>query len=174
MTQPVDVLAPAIGACLNCRSLFLVTFDTPRCILCGSVPTYTLAFSPAEQVAATPEPEPVFVPEPPAARLELGEEEPLDVLLDGIASYLGDQGITQDDVATWLMRMGADPEAAATAVGRLAAVRDLIAQLAQPQESQLIAAEELVSPLAAAAAAAPSSESPPPQEEEDRPIAGSP
>jgi len=37
----------AIGACLNCRQLFLITLDTPNCYLCGRAPAYTIGFPPA-------------------------------------------------------------------------------------------------------------------------------
>ena len=174
MPQSDYMELPAIGACLECRQLFLVTPDSANCLLCGRRPDLTLPFAPVQQVAATPEPEPVFAPEEPAPPLDLGEIEPLDVLLEGISAYLEGAGITGDDVATWFLRMGADPEAAATAVGRLVAVRALITQLAQPQEPQPSAPEELVSPLAAAAAAASSPESPPAPPEQDRTTVPSP
>lgn len=56
MAQPVATTDVAIGACLSCRSLFLVTYDTPNCLLCGRLPAFTLPF-------ATAHPEPVEGPE---------------------------------------------------------------------------------------------------------------
>jgi hypothetical protein len=55
-----------IGACLKCRQLFLVTYDSPNCYLCGDPPAYTLPFTAA---APSAQPEPVEGPTtpPPAA-----------------------------------------------------------------------------------------------------------
>lgn len=39
----------AIGACLNCRQLFLITPDSETCYLCGRLPAYRLAFPQAAQ-----------------------------------------------------------------------------------------------------------------------------
>jgi len=164
MTQPVDPLAPAIGACVDCNAIWLVTPRSANCLTCGRPPGFTLPFSPAEQVAATPESEPVFAPEeppdeegpmPPPSCLpeELLAEEPAPPaqdeeaeegsdLINAIAEYLEGGEPTPEWVLADLLGLGADPEAAATAVGRLAAVRELIAQLAQPQEPQPSAPEE--------------------------------
>jgi hypothetical protein len=56
----------AIGACLNCRQLFLITPDTPTCYLCGRPPAYGLAFA---AVVSSAHPGPVEGPaiSPPAA-----------------------------------------------------------------------------------------------------------
>jgi hypothetical protein len=196
MTQPVEILAPAIGACLNCRSLFLVTFDTPNCLTCGRPPELTLSFAPAH-----PEPveapgslmtdteyldkvvglEPLPAKEEQPAPAELTDEEgvmpppltaPEEVLTQEPAPLAQDStvvaiealpimiyGFLEGDVVVDAEKLkgefegaGADPETAATAVGRLVAVRDLIAQLAQSQEPAPVA----------------------PQGEEDRTIASSP
>lgn len=66
MVEPIVSSQVAIGACLNCRQLFLITPDTETCYLCGRLPAYTLRFPLASQ------PEPVVpgtYPEelPPAA-----------------------------------------------------------------------------------------------------------
>jgi hypothetical protein len=92
----------------------------------------------------------------------------LDRLLEGISAYLAGSLITTDEVGDWFVGVGADPEAAATAVGRLAAVRELIAQLTLLNEEPSSALEEPVSPLAQAVHAAPSADAPPPQEAADR------
>lgn len=161
MTQPADILAPAIGACFPCRQLFLVTPETPNCILCGQPPAYTLPFSHAPRPLITREEalahleaighsreaaEGILGPEEPApAAQEAAEEEEeeeagdLAVLLTGLEGYFADAGITDDDIATWLMRMGAQREAAATAVGRLTAVRELIRTLRAAEEPALVA-----------------------------------
>lgn len=196
MTQPVDVLAPAIGACLSCRSLFLVTFDTPNCILCGNPPTYTLSFAPAhpepvegppieEQPAeeSTDEegimPPPSTAPEePPAAEsVPLAQEEEafstVDLVTD-IADYLVGEPVELEELNGHFQELGAHPEAAATAVGRLVAVRELIMQLTQPQEPQPDASPELLSALAQAPYAHPSVGSPPPSGEQDRTTVPSP
>lgn len=62
MTQPGYAPAAAIGACLNCRQLFLITPDTPNCYLCGRAPAFTLPFAVA---APSAHPEPVEGPAPP-------------------------------------------------------------------------------------------------------------
>jgi hypothetical protein len=66
LVEPIVSSQVAIGACLNCRQLFLITPDGETCYLCGRLPAYCLAFPPASQ------PEPVVpgtYPEelPPAA-----------------------------------------------------------------------------------------------------------
>jgi hypothetical protein len=67
MTTPSAPSTVAIGACLSCRSLFLITPDTDRCLLCGRAPSHMLPFGLATPVDMIPEPvasEPT--PEPPA------------------------------------------------------------------------------------------------------------
>jgi hypothetical protein len=62
----VESIVPSqtgIGACLNCRQLFLITPDTPNCYLCGRPPAYTLWFSQAFQDEAFgPRPSPAIPP----------------------------------------------------------------------------------------------------------------
>lgn len=64
MTQPTEVAQVAIGACLSCHQLFLVTPESAVCILCGRPPAYTLPFSAMEQVGPTPESTPTASPSP--------------------------------------------------------------------------------------------------------------
>ena len=196
MPQSDYMELPAIGACLNCRSLFLVTLDTPNCILCGRLPTYTLPFAPARGGPVEPREEQPTPAEdledeegimaPPSTTPEESPEEeipealvfdePLDTgdLIAMISMFLVGVPEGGDGLCALLIQSGADPEAAATAVGRLVAVRELITQLAQRQDPQPSAPDELVSPLAAAAAAAPSPESPPAPPEQDRTTVPSP
>lgn len=67
MVTPAATAQYAIGACLNCRNLFLVTPANPECILCGRPPTLTLPFSNRETLS---EVEPVLAPEPEALPAE--------------------------------------------------------------------------------------------------------
>jgi len=174
MPQSDYMELPAIGACLECRSLFLVTLDTPNCILCGRLPTYTLPFAPARGGPVEPREEQPTPAEEGAHPLDKDKIQPFEVLLEGIDSYLSGISLTEDDLAGWFMRMGADPEAAATAVGRLVAVRELITQLRRAPEPAPTEAPELLSALAQAPYAHPSVGSPSPQEEGDRTTVPSP
>jgi hypothetical protein len=134
MDQPADIYAPAIGACLNCRQLFLVTPATPNCILCGRPADLTLPFGVPEVVASAIG---LDIHEPaPEAVEPLTFEEPLDTgdLFAMISVFLIGVPEGGDELRALLVQSGADPETAATAVGRLAAVRELIAQLEQPHE----------------------------------------
>ena len=66
MGESIVASQVAIGACLNCRQLFLITPDTETCYLCGRLPAYTLRFplaSQPEPVVPGPYPEEL----PPAA-----------------------------------------------------------------------------------------------------------
>lgn len=148
MTQPTDILAPSIGACLNCRSLFLVLPETPNCILCGQPPAYVLPFpdvppglaepAPGEPVEpalpAVPleEPSPAVEESPPAAGEELAEDseppgsKPVLALIRGIQDFLG--GIFEDPalLRDIFLAAGAEDEESRNAIGRLVAVRDLV------------------------------------------------
>ena len=48
MVQPNVTFKAAIGACLRCRQLFLITPDTPTCYLCGRAPDYITYFAPPD------------------------------------------------------------------------------------------------------------------------------
>jgi len=145
-----------IGVCGSCHALFMLspTRETSPCH--GADPLAVLATlavaengdvagiwgQPPHQAALdiTEEPAPAAAPleEPPAedAGALRSEEEidNLEVLLEGIGGYLADGGLTDDDVGGWFERMGAEREAASTAVGRLHAVRELIRTLREPAE----------------------------------------
>lgn len=172
MTQPVDILAPAIGACLNCRSLFLVTFDTPNCILCGNPPTYTLPLTSAyPEPVEEPEqqPAPAEEPAPPAQDEVAGD---VSELCSHIADYLVGEPVGPDELNDHFQSMGVDPEVAATAVGRLQAVRELLQALESAGEPAPVAPDEPLSPLAQSVQADPSVSSPPAQGEQDRTNSG--
>ena len=73
MTTPSAPSTVAIGACLSCRSLFLITPATERCLTCGGAPTHVLPFGLATPVDMTLEPvAPEPAPESPAADLYTG------------------------------------------------------------------------------------------------------
>lgn len=151
MTQPTDILAPAIGACLNCRSLFLVTIETPACILCGQPPAYTLPFpavppgfveptpdeptEPAIPSTSSDEPPPAVEVPPPAAGEELAEglapagSKPILALFRGIHDFLG--GIVEypEQLRALFLEAHAEDEESRNAIGRLVAVRDLVDSL---------------------------------------------
>lgn len=157
MTQPADVFAPAIGACLPCRQLFLVTPETPNCILCGQPPAYTQPFAnagplvtpashpePAEPIpssAPLEEPSPAVEESPPAAGEELTEglapagSKPILALLRGIQDFIG--GIFEDpeQLRELFVQASAEAEEASNAIGRLVAVRDLVDALWERFES---------------------------------------
>lgn len=61
MVTPSASIDVAIGACLSCRSLFLITPSTERCLTCGGPPSHILPFGLATPVDMTPEP---VTPEP--------------------------------------------------------------------------------------------------------------
>ena len=157
--EPQEDAGPSlvrIGVCSTCRLLFLVSEDRQTSPCCGADPLValaTLTLGPGAEVTGawglglegapaeeTEEPAPAAAPleEPPAEEGEEGapaeEVDNMGVLLEGITGYLSDAGVTGDDVHTWLMRMGADPERAATAVGRLEAVREELRRLAPAPE----------------------------------------
>ena len=44
MVNDVTPSVPAIGACLRCNNLFLITATSPTCLLCGAPPAVALPF----------------------------------------------------------------------------------------------------------------------------------
>jgi len=150
-----------IGVCSGCHALFLLSPERQTSPCHGADPLAvlaTLTIGSNGQVAGewgmgsdlaagevVEEPAPAAAPpeEPPAEEApEEEEEEEIDtlgVLLEGIKGYLSDAGVTGDDVHTWLTRMGAEPEIASTAVGRLEAVREVIDTLMLPREAASVA-----------------------------------
>jgi len=150
-----------IGVCSVCHALFLISPERETSPCHGADPLAVLAtvfigpdgvvtgewgfVPPGLERDITEEPALAPAPpqEPPAAEEEEAEEKDLtddyEVLLSGIGGYLADGGLTDDDVAGWLERMGAEPEAAATAVGRLSAVRELLQELQLAREPTPVA-----------------------------------
>lgn len=168
MNQPVDPLAPAIGACLDCRQLFLVTPGSANCLTCGQPPGLILPF-------VTTRPEPVEAPveqsvpaEEPALEYIPSTMDARDILLTNISTFLAGAAFTADDIVLDFIDMGADPEAAATAVGRLAAVRELITKLESAPRVTSAVLEEPAPAYAEPALVAPDAGAPPAQEDADR------
>jgi hypothetical protein len=62
MTNTTVYQYPAIGACLPCNQLFLVTTEVTRCLLCGAMPGLLLPFA-MPRAVLFPAPE---EPPPPA------------------------------------------------------------------------------------------------------------
>jgi len=54
MVNNVTPDLPAVGGCLRCRQLFLVTDSSSSCQFCGRPPDRFLSFGPLEPVAAEP------------------------------------------------------------------------------------------------------------------------
>ena len=151
MNEAMDPTAPVIGACLNCRSLFLVLPETPNCLLCGRPPTYTLILTPVPLKPAEEAPdEPVEYhpstapPEelPPAVGEQspaAGEEAPGNLMLNvptpilalfrGITEFM--EGAVEDSKPVYLLfrDAGATPSEALNAGSQLRSVRDLTAAL---------------------------------------------
>lgn len=138
MTQPTAAPEVYIGACLACNAVILVTPVNPICRLCGRPPAHTLPFDDDERLAAAVEPaptEPTPEPAPPASEEPLSDH---DIFIGLILDYL-DSGPTNEAIVRESFEAaGADPEAAATAVGRLRAVRDLIRQLQPDTEIPVV------------------------------------
>ena len=161
MNEAMDPTAPAIGACLNCRSLFLMLPETPNCLLCGRPPTYTLILTPVPLKPAEEAPdEPVEYhpstapPEelPPAADvapstageeapedLEPGEDSPFRLMVQAIRRYLIEGEGELPLVRQAFLNAGARPEEALAAGSNLQAVGDLMSQLWERWESEPIA-----------------------------------
>ena len=85
---------------------------------------------------------------------------PSDVLPLAIESFLRGGEATGSDLRTLLLDLGAEPEAAAAAVGRLVAVRELLAELAEHRIEAGVEVEAEVTP-AEAPEPEPAPESPP-------------
>jgi len=168
MAQEAETVAMELNivSCQTCDALFIESERRQTCPSCGGPPVgpyfqfvldgaglhlkdgaapAAAPAPPAEELA--PEPE-APAAEASAAEAEAPAEEELedmDVLLEAVKGYLGGADALEVDVREWLeVQLGAEPEAAATAVGRLAAVRDLLRELAAAGvEAQVeVAAEE--------------------------------
>jgi len=150
-----------IGVCSVCHALFMLSGERLTSPCHGADPLAVLATLTLDADSkitghwgagahvilpeAEEEPEPAAAPleEPPAEEAPgsiLQEElEALEPLLEEIWQYLADSDLSGDFVATRLQSMGAEPEAASVAIGRLAAVRELVQSLAPPREAAPVA-----------------------------------
>lgn len=167
-TEP-EIIDLAIVSCEGCDQLFLVSPRRENCPTCGGPAGLTFFEFVGDQsgvhlkngVLTTPQapahPEPVegLAPAPaaPAAvegeRSSAGREAQTDdsTLIAEIVSEFIVGAVDEEDVRAVFMDLGADPEAAATAVGRLSAVRDLLSELtAAGVEAEVTAAVEEPAP----------------------------
>jgi len=158
-TGPVTV---QIGVCSSCHALFLMSGDRLTSPCHGADPLAvlaTLTIGPDAQVTGEwglgapigepdireePAPAPAPPEEPPAA--EAPEEAPetikaSELLPVVIVAFLeGDLAADADQLRGMFEDVGAEPEAASTAVGRLVAVRELLEQLSAAREPAPVAA----------------------------------
>ncbi|KKM84097.1 hypothetical protein LCGC14_1302670 [marine sediment metagenome] len=162
MTQEAETVAVDLEfvSCQTCDAVFVASERRQTCPSCGGEPTGPylqfvldaagLHLKDGGIPTAAPAPpaeEPAPEAEAPAAEAPAAEEpveetDWLEVFVVGVTSYLqsgGGLGVTEDDLATVLLEnLGAEPEDAAAAVGRLQAVRDLLRELTQlPVEAQV-------------------------------------
>jgi hypothetical protein len=163
MTQApaVETMELRIVACEGCDQLFLVSPRRGTCPTCGGGPGvefFTFDAGPegvqlrgglAVEASAPPPPEPASPNGIPSADLapvdqDAGDVDPqllrLEELLPKVLIYLdGAPDLEPNELRECLLGMGADPEAATTAVGRLEAVRNLLAELTRPAEAETAA-----------------------------------
>jgi len=155
MTLEAETVAMDLNivSCQTCDALFIESERRQTCPSCGGPPVGPyfqfvldgagLRLKDGAAPAAAPAPpaeEPAPEPEAPAPEAPAEEAAPpaeeetnwQEVFAEGIATYLQGGGITEDDLRTVLEnQLGAEPEAAKTAVGRIMAVRVLLCQLAE-------------------------------------------
>ena len=184
MTQEPETVAMDLNivSCQTCDAVFVESERRQTCPSCGGEPVgpyfrfvldadglhrkdgaapAAAGSPPAEETAPaaeTPAAEAAVEEEAPAGGL--GDQSPAAMFPLTAMSYLrGGEG-TEDDLRMMLADLGAEPEAAAAAVGRLVAVRDLLQELAAAGvEAQVkVAVEETPAPAPPPA--------PPPAEEE--------
>jgi len=163
MTQQEEAgpVSVQIAVCSVCHALFMLSVDRLTSPCHGADPLAvlaTLTIGSNGQVAGewgmgsdlaagevVEEPAPAAAPpeEPPAEEEEEeGEEEEIDTLealLEGIKGYLEGTVEFPEYVKGRFLEAGAEPEAAATAVGRLYAVRELLQSLEPPREAVPVA-----------------------------------
>lgn len=196
MTQEAETVAVDLNivSCQTCDALFIESERRQTCPSCGGSPVgpyfrFVLDDSGLHQkdgaapaaAGSPPAEEPAPAAEIRAAVDRVAEEEP-----DGglgadppwvifpitVMSYLrGGEG-TEDDLRGMLADLGAEPEAAAAAVGRLVAVRNLLQEIAA---STLAAQVEVVveeTPAPAPPPAPPPAEEEPPAAPEPSPAGG--
>ncbi len=154
MTQEAETAAMDLNivSCQTCDALFIESERRQTCPRCGGPavgPYFEFVLdggglplkdgaAPAV-VPAPPGEEPAPEPEAPAPEAPAAEAEPvsgLETLTTGevfpvaVASFLESGAGTEEDLRGMLADLGAEPEAAAIAVGRLTAVRNLLRELA--------------------------------------------
>jgi len=153
MTQATEVetMELSIVSCETCDQLFLLSPRRQTCPGCGGSAGLTFfefvgdasglhlknGVDPA-QLAAAPvdQRDPAGIPheegaEPPEESPWVGQDTTSDTLRFAVdvGLFLRGDDITEDKLQRELLDLGADPESAATAVGRLVAVRNLVREL---------------------------------------------
>lgn len=160
MTQEAETetVELAIVSCETCDQLFLVSPRRQACPTCGgpaglvffeflgapdglhlkdgTLAAIAPASPPPEAVSSAVEPVEA-TPAPAEATEEEGKPDVMEVLLSAIDAFLGGADYVEEDILSYLvMPMGAEPEEAATVVGRLVAVRDALRSLTSPEPSE--------------------------------------
>jgi hypothetical protein len=147
-TGPIEV---ALATCSSCDNVFLMSGRRETSPCCGAdlgVVLATLTIQPDGEISAFwgfrkpetavdveggPAPPAEEPPSPPAGNGEEDEEEEevteQESVLVACSSYLHDAGVTELELRTAFIDAGAEREAAASAVGRLNAVRNLLRAL---------------------------------------------
>lgn len=155
MTQEAETVAMDLNivSCQTCDALFIESERRQTCPSCGGPPVgpyfqfvldgeglrlkdgaapAAAPSPPAEELAPEPEPPPA---EAPAEEEEAEEPRPADAIMEafgvGAVHFLCGGAMDEGNLRAVLDDMGAEPEAAQIAVGRLAAVRDLLRELAE-------------------------------------------
>lgn len=153
MTEPpaTEVIPLELVACETCDNAFLSSGRRQTCPGCGGAAGLTLSTYEAsanglrqttppglaDPVAAPPAaPPPAAAPPPPAPEPQVAEPTdtpdlitPAELFPVAVGSYLDIGFPSPADLTSILLDLGADPEVAATATGRLTAVRDLYTAL---------------------------------------------
>lgn len=158
----------AIVACETCDQLFLCSPRRESCPTCGGpaglrffeflgdASGVHLRDGTLAALAAEPAAPPAEAPAAGlAAPVPAAEEEPMmigpvkgKVPIAGamFGGFLAGEDVDVDCVKDWLLELGAEPEDAATAVGRLVAVRDLIRDLVAADAEPEVAVDVEVEP----------------------------
>ena len=160
MTQApvVETMELRIVACTGCDQLFLVSPRRENCPTCGSgdvVEFFTFDAGPdgvqlrgglAVEAAAPPPPEPASsngIPSgdlAPVDQVPAADDEPVATFAASVAFFLegerADLPVEVDELREQLLALGADNDAATIALGRLEAVRNLLADLTRSAEPE--------------------------------------
>ncbi len=162
MTQvpAVETMELRIVACTGCDQLFLVSPRRENCPTCGSgdvVEFFTFDAGPEGVQLRGGLAVEALAPRPPESassngipsgdlatvdRVPAADEEPVATFAASVALFLegerADLPVELDELREQLLALGADPEAATTAVGRLEAVRNLLAELTRAAEPETV------------------------------------